>query len=305
MAKKYKENSVYYYQIIPRIITGNDEEVETAKKRFKKAFKFKNLKKTVEQGGEGSVSAIEGRVINKRYIGGAVIYTQESNLPPKVDNTGINTQVLELNGFKGLGYDSAYFYDSELMVLAIESRVPGPTLASLQSLIYVNNQQINTFDYKAVASANDYDKFLQSDGAKSLEMQILSIKEKPIKNEPVNGVEESINILNEANAAKINIEISTGQKKLSTLRKEYLKGMADYALKSFGCQNEVSKFKMKIIDIDSGKIVPIDLITGRIKDKTKILKVRAINRFSISDKIDQLEGHYLRRRPNIETVISL
>ena len=305
MAIKYKENNVYYYQIIPHLIRGNDDEVRKTKKRFKRAFKFKGNIKTVDQGGgDGSVSAIEGRVINRRYIGGAIIYTQEQNLPPKIDETGTHTEELQLAGFKGLGYDSVYFYDSETMVIAIESRVPGATLAAIQSLIY-RNQEINTFDYKPVASVDDYNKFLESEGATSLEMEVLNIDEKPKKNEPVKGVEETIDIVEAANGTKIKIEISTGRKKFKMLDKAYLKNMADYALKSIGGQNEVSKFRLKIVDVDSGKVVPIDLMTGRIKDKTKIEKVRAINRFSIADKISQIEGFYLKRREAIENIINL
>lgn len=304
MAKKYKENNVYYYQITPHLISADDNEIKLVKKRFKKAFKFKGKLNTVNQGIEGSVSAIEGNIYNNRYIGGAVIYTQESNLPPKMDETGTLTQKLELNGFKGLGYDSAYFYDPENMILAIENRVPGVTLASLQSLIY-RNQEINTFDFKPVASLNDYDAFLQSEGAKSMEIEVLNLKEKPKKNALVKGVEETIDIVDSANGTKINIQVSSGLSKSRVLDKQFIKKMADFALKSIGGQIEFSKFKLNIIDVDSGKIVPIDLISGRIKDKTKIEKVRAINKFSIIEKINQLEGYYLKRRPNIESVIKL
>ena len=304
MSKKFKENNVYYYQISPHLIEADDEEIEKLKKRFKKAFRFRGKVKTVEQGVEGSVSAIEGKVINTRYIGGAAIYTQESNLPPKMDESGTQTQELQLDGFKGLGYDSAYFYDSHTMVLAIESRVPGVTLEALQSLIY-RNQEIITFDFKPVASINDYEKFLQSEGVTSFEMEILNVVDKPKKNETVKGVEETIDIVEAANGSKINISVSRGQKKSRVLDKQFLKTMADYALKSIGGQNEVSKFKLNIIDVDSGKVVPIDLLTGRVKDKTRIEKVRAINKFSIAEKINQLEGYYLKRRESIEAIIKL
>lgn len=304
MSKKFKENNVYYYQISPHLVKADDEEIDQVKKRFKKAFRFSGKLKSVEQGVEGSVSAIEGKIINKRYIGGAAIYTQESNLPPKMDESGTQTQELQLEGFKGLGYDSAYFYDSETMVLAMESRVPGVTLEALQSLIY-RNQEIITFDFKPVASINDYEKFLQSEGVTSFEMEILNIDDKPKKNKPVRGVEETINIVEAANGTKINIDVSSGRSKFKILDKQFLKNMADYALNSIGGQNEVSKFKLSVIDVDSGKVVPIDLLTGRIKDKTKIEKVRAINKFSIAEKIDQLEGQYLKRRESIEEIIKL
>lgn len=304
MSKKYKENNVYYYQISPHLTKADDDEITLIKKRFKRAFKFKGKIKIVEQGVEGSVSAIEGKLINKRYIGGAAIYTQESNLPPKMDESGTLTQELQLDGFKGLGYDSVYFYDSETMVLAMENRVPGVTLAALQSLIY-RNQEIETFDFKPVGSINDYQRFLESEGVTGLEMELLNIDEKPKKNHPVKGIEETIDIVEAADGTKININISSGRKKLKVLNKQFLKKMADYALKSIGGQNEVSKFKLNIVDVDSGKVEPIDLMTGRIKDKTKIEKVRAINRFSIAEKIKQLEGNYLARREAIEELIKL
>ncbi|WP_271729376.1 DUF6731 family protein [Aquimarina algiphila] len=303
MAKKYKETSVYYYQISPHLTKADDEEVRLVKKRFKKAFKFRGKLKIIKQG-EGSVSAIKGKVINDRYIGGAVIYTQESNLPPKMDDTGTKTEELQLEGFKGLGYDSAYFYDTETMVLAIESRVPGVTLAALQALIY-RNQEINTFDFKPVASVNDYNRFLESEGVTSMEMEVLNLNEKPKKNAPVKGVEETIKLVEDTNGSKININISSGRNKLKVLDKKYLKNMIDYALQSIGGQNEISKFKLNIIDVDSGKVVPIDLISGRIKGKTKIEKVRAIDKFSIAEKIKQMEGSYLRKRQNIEEMIKL
>ncbi len=304
MAKKYKENSVYYYQISPHLIKADDKEIKLVKKRFKRAFKFKGKLKTVKQGTEGSISAIEGKLMNDRYIGGAVIYTQESNLPPKMDDTGTRTEELQLKGFKGLGYDSAYFYDTETMVLSIESRVPGVTLAALQTLIY-RNQEINNFDFKPIASVNDYNRFLKSEGVTSMEMEVLNLDEIPKKNEPVKGVEETIKLVEDTNGTKININISSGRNKSKFLDKGYLKNMVDYALQSIGGQNEVSKFKLNIVDIDSGKVVPIDLISGRVKDKTKIEKVRAIDKFSIAEKIKQLEGSYLRRRQDIEEMIKL
>ena len=304
MAIQYKENSVYYYQIMPHFIKKDDEEIKLVKGRFKKAFKFTNDSKEFEQG-DGSVNAIEANIFETRYIEGALIYTLERNLPPKIDADGKSPSMLDIDGFRGLGYDSAYVYDSELMILAIESRVPGATLASLQSLIYINNDSINTFDYKIVGSPKEYQRFLDSHGVRSMEMEVLNIDEIPKKIKPVRGIDETIDLVEAANGTKIEIRITTGQNKFKMLNKNFISTIADYALKSIGGQNEVSKFKLNIVDVDSGRVEPVDLITGRIKDKTKIEKVRAINRFSIAEKISQIKGGYLRRRPDLETIIKI
>lgn len=304
MAAKYKENSVYYYQIKPHLIKGDDDEIETVKKKFKRAFKFKGKTKKWEQG-DGSVKAIEGEVFEKRYIEGALIYTLENNLPPMVDENGENASEIDLKGFSGLGYDSVYFYDSELMILAIESRIPGATIASLQSLTYINNNSINQFDFKAVGSPNEYNRFLESEGVTGLEMEVLNIDSIPKKKAPVKGVMEAIDIVDAANGTSIKINISSGQSKSKLLNKQFIKTMIDHALLSVGGQNEVSKFNLRIIDVDSHRVVPIDLITGRIKDKTSIEKVRAINKFSLADKIKQIKGSYLKRRPDLEKVVNI
>ena len=303
MAAKYKENSVYYYQIVPSLITGDNNEVKSVKRRFKKAFKFKGNTKGYKQG-DGSVNAIEGSVFQGRYVEGAIIFTLERNLPPKIDKDGKNASKIELSGFRGLGYDSVYFYDSELMVLAIESRVPGVTISSLRSLIYIN-QEINTFDFKPIGSPNEYDRFLKSEGVTGLEMEVLNIDSIPKKHAPVKGVSETIDLVEAANGTSIQIKISSGLMKSKKLNKQFIKTMLDYALKSVGGQNEVSKFKLNIVDIDSGKVELIDMITGRIRDKTKIEKVKAIDRFSIAEKVKQIKGLYLKRRLDLEKKVNL
>ncbi|UZO79755.1 hypothetical protein NBT05_12430 [Aquimarina sp. ERC-38] len=304
MTKKYKENNVYYYQIKPHLINPKTQDIKKVKKKFKKAFKFKGKVDSIKQGVEGSVSATSGKVYNNRYIGGALIYTQETNIPPKMDETGTKPQVLDLSGFKGLGYDSAYFYDVETMVFAFESRVPGVTLSSLQTLIY-RNQEIDTFDFKPIASSNAYEEFLESQGVTSLEMDVVSVDNKKKKNSSTPAISEALNLLDEANGEKITISVTSGRTKKKYLDKNYLKKLANDALSSMGYEKEFTSFKLKIEDVDSGKIVPIDLITGRIRDKTKIEKVKAINEFSIKSKIKQLEGLYLKRREAIEVQIKL
>ena len=303
MSKKYKENSVYYYRVVATLETGDDDEIRRVKRRFKKAFKFKGNTKSYEQG-DGSVNAIEGKIFKDRYVEGAVIFTLEKNLPPKIDANGKNATKIEISGFRGLGYDSVYFYDSELMVLAIESRVPGVTTSSLQSLIYIN-QEINNFEFIPVGSPNEYSRFLESEGVNGLQMEVLNIDSIPKKLAPVKGVSETIDLVEAANGTKININISSGATKSKKLNKEFVKSILDHALKSIGGQNEVSKFKLNIVDFDSGKVEWVDMITGRIRDKTKIEKVRAIDRFSISEKIKQIKGSYLKRRPDLEKVINI
>lgn len=304
MAAKYKVNKVYYYQIKPIFSTRSDDEVKRIKQGFKSALKFSkpNLKNVPQ--GDGSVSPVLGKVINQRYIGGALIYTMETNIPPKWDAVGKKPTPINLEGFLGLGYDAAYFYDSENMIIAIESRVPGPTLASLRSLI-LRNYELPGFEYLPVSSKKTYQKFLDTPGVTSMEMSMLNIDSATEKNKTVPGIAESKDLVDEANGNQIVINISTGKNKNKYLNKGYVKRMADWAITSLGGKHEVSKFKLKIVDLDSGKINPIDLISGRINDQTEIEKVRAINRFSINEKIGQIEGKYLKRRPYLDDLYKL
>ena len=185
------------------------------------------------------------------------------------------------------------------MIIAIESRVPGPTLSSLRSLI-LRNYELPGFEYLPVSSEKTYQQFLDTPGVTSMEMSMLNIDNAVEKKQAVPGIAESTELVDEANGHKIVIQISSGQKRNNYLNKGYVKKMADWAVSSFGGKHEVSKFKLKIVDLDSGKINPIDLISGRISDTTEIEKVRAINRFSIKEKIGQIEGKYLKRRPYLD-----
>lgn len=304
MAKKYKSNKVYYYQIKPSYSSGSDKDVIRTKRYFKDALKFNKDNLTSVYQGDGSVSAVVGEEIDGRYIGGALIYTMENNIPPKWDSVKKTPASIDLVGFSGLGYDAAYFYDSENMIIAIESRVPGPTLASLRELILLN-YEVPGFNYLPVSSEKTYEQFLDTPGVTSLEMSMLNIESAKENKRTVPGISESKEMVDEANGHKIVINISAGRNKSNYLNKGYVKRMADWAVNSFGGKNEVSKFKLKIVDLDSGKINPIDLISGRISDKTEIEKVRAINQFSIKEKIGQIEEKYLKRRPYLDNLYKL
>ena len=109
MAAKFKVNKVYYYQIKPVFTTMSDDELNRIKRGFKKALQFnKSNLESISQG-DGSVSAVLGEIINVRYVGGALIYTMETNIPPKWDAVGKKPASIDLKGYSGLGYDAAYF----------------------------------------------------------------------------------------------------------------------------------------------------------------------------------------------------
>ena len=304
MAKIFKSTKVNYYQIRVNTKNASKDEINDIKLSFKEAIKFDNLINNSIEQGDGTVSAINSKEINKRYLGGALIYTQKNNIPPKFDETTQSLEAINIDGFSGLGYDAAFFYDSENMILAIESKVPGPTLESFNNILK-NNFSLKTFENIVVTSTNDYDKFINSKGVRTLEIKMLNIDFKPKKNTDIKGVRETTSLVDDIQGNYIELKISVGTERDKFLDFNVIKRYADFAMKSIGLKNEVTKFKVDIVDLESGKIDPIDLITNRIFDTIKIEQVITISKFSIKEKIDQIEKFYLKRRAQIEETYSL
>lgn len=304
MAKIFKSTKVNYYQIRVNTKNASKDEINDIKLSFKEAIKFDNLINNSIEQGDGTVSAIKTKEINKRYLGGALIYTQKNNIPPKFDETTQSSEAINIDGFSGLGYDAAFFYDSENMILAIESKVPGPTLESFNNILK-NNFSLKTFENIVVTSTNDYDKFINSKGVRTLEIKMLNIDFKPTKNTNIKGVRETTSLVDDIQGNYIELKISVGTERDKFLDFNVIRRYADFAMKSIGLKNEVTKFKVDIVDLESGKVDPIDLITNRIFDTIKIEQVITISKFSIKEKIDQIEKFYLKRRPQIEETYSL
>jgi hypothetical protein len=304
MSKKFKSTKVNYYQIRVDTKNASKDEINDIKLSFKNAIKFDNLINNSIEQGDGTVSAINSKEINKRYLGGALIYTQKNNIPPKFDESTQSLEAIDIDGFSGLGYDAAFFYDSENMILAIESKVPGPTLESFNNILK-RNFSLKTFENVVVTSTNDYDKFINSKGVRTLEIKMLNIDFKPTKNSDVKGVRETTSLVEDIQGNYIELKISVGTERDKFLDFNVIKRYADFAMKSIGLKNEVTKFKVDIVDLESGKIDPIDLITNRVYDTIKIEQVITISKFSVKEKIDQIEKFYLKRRPQIEETYSL
>jgi len=304
MAKKFKSTKVNYYQLRVNTKGLDTLEITEIKKKFKKAVSFKDLIVPTVPQGDGNVSPMKTEEINTRYIAGALIYTQETNIPPKFNQTTQTLEAIDIAGFSGLGFDAVYFYDSENMILAIESKVPGPTLESFNTLL-LSNFSLNAFEIIVVTSSNDYEKFINSLGVKTLEIKMLNLDAKPEKKTTIKSVQEITDLIDRIDGNYIDMKISVGNERNKFLDFNHIKRIADFALKTIGTKNEVTKFKLDIVDLDSGKVDPIDLITNRIFDTIKIEKVTTISKFSIKEKINQVEKYYLRRRPLLDTAYRL
>lgn len=304
MAKVYKSTKVNYYQLRVNTSKMTALEVDNLKEKFKNAILFKSLKVPIVEQGDGTVSPAKSKEINVRYVAGALIYTQKSNIPPKFDETSQKLEAVDIKGFSGLGYDSTFFYDSETMIIAIESKVPGPTLESFQNILN-RNYKLDFFEIVVVTSSNDYQKFINSKGVRTVEIKMLNLSNVPAKKTKIKAVSEVQDLVDDLSGNYIDLKISVGQNRDEFLDFPILKRFADYAVKSIGMKNEVTKFKVDIVDLNSGKIDPIDLITNRIFDTLKIEKVVTISAFSITEKINQMEEFYLKRRPQLESAYKL
>ncbi|MBL0738502.1 hypothetical protein JI750_16525 [Flavobacterium sp. GN10] len=304
MAKKYKKTKINYYQIKVNLKNAPTQKIKDVKSKFKKAISFKNLKVQFIDQGDGTVSAIESREINVRYLGGALVYTQEKNIPPKWNQENKKLEAININGFNGLGYDAAFFYDSENMIIAIESKVPGPTLESFCNLLR-QNFNLPSFEIIVVTSTNDYEKFLNSKGVRNLEIKMLSLDNVPEKKSRIKGVMETKDLVDTIDGSYIDVKIAAGTDRNKFLNFKAIKQLANFAISSVGFKHEVTKFKVDIVDLDSGKIEPIDLITNRISDYIQVEQVTTITKFSIKEKITQIEGFYLKRKPKLDEAYRL
>ena len=304
MAKKYKKTKINYYQLKVNLKNETTDNISIVKTKFKKAITFKNLKVPSIDQGDGTVSAIESREINIRYLGGALVYTQEKNIPPKWNQEYKKLEAIDINGFNGLGYDAAFFYDSENMIIAIESKVPGPTLESFCNLLR-QNFRLPNFEMVVVTSTNEYEKFLNSKGVRNLEVKMLSLDNVPEKKSTIKGIMETKDLVDTIDVSYIDIKIAAGTDRNKFLNFNAVKKLAEFAISSTGSKHEITKFKVDIVDLDSGKIDPIDLITNRIFDYIQVEQVTTINKFSIKEKITQIEGFYLKRKPKLDKVYRL
>lgn len=303
MAENYKKHKVYFYQIVPKIPVTDSRCVKDFKSHYSRAFSFTKSPKAYDVG-DGSVSAVNPKKLKNGLIGGAIIYTLETDIPPKYNPEKQMPAEIELDGFSGLGYDSAYVYDPELMVLAIENRRPGATLNNIRNLIFANKNDIPGFEYKPVAYSDSYQKFLQSNGVRSMKMKMLRIPTQTDKKDYQRGVKEVKDLVDDIEGAQITIHITSGKQKEKFLNKEHIQDWAQQALSKVGLSHPVESFELKIEDVDSEKIIPIDLITGRIFEFTKIEKVRLIDRFSIGEKIEQIEEHLKDKQKAIKEFIN-
>lgn len=300
---KFKENKFYFYQIVPVISDTDENSIKFYKKRFKKAFQFNKQNLEVETS-EGSISALEVDVDKENFITGALVYTLESNLLPRYDPNKKKTASIDLDGFRGLGVDCAYIYDPNSMVFILENRKPGVSLNAVRELLFRQDNNLPGFEYKAICYKNSYEKFLKSGGVKSMKMKMLRIPEKSDTRIKVESIKNTKDTIDELKGSHITIEVSSGREKSKWLDFDAVRKWADSITKMTNTQHEIEKFELKIEDVDSEKIVPIDLITGRIYEVTKIEKVRLINRFSIVDKISQMKKHYLIKKDIIDQFIN-
>lgn len=298
---QYKKNKVYFYKLRPKISDPDKVELQSIKENFKKAFLFSESKEVKVS--DGTVSGVRGEVLKNRFIGGAIIFTLEENLPPRYNLEEQKPAEIELEGYNGLGYDSAYVYDPELMVFAFESRRPGATLNNVQSLLFMNND-LPGFDYVPIADSNAYQQFLESNGVKSLKMKMLRVSTESDNIAYERGVKEIKDFVDEMNGAQITIHVTAGRKKGGYLDKKRVQGFAQHLLNKVGLSHPIERFELKIEDVDSGKIVPIDLISGRIFEWTQIEKVRLINQFSIKEKINQISDHLVNKNDIIRTFLN-
>lgn len=305
MAKKIKKTKINYYQLNVNLKGATTDKVNKVKALFKKAITFQNLKVNSIDQGDGKVTPIKSKEINERYLGGALVYTQEKNIPPKFNQKNQTLEAIDIAGFDGLGYDSAFFYDSENMILSIESKVPGPTLESFCNLLKQNYSMLPQFEMIVVTSSNEYDKFINSKGVRNLEIKMLSLDDKLDKESKIKGVMETKDLVDTVDGAYIDVKIAAGSDRSKFLNFNAVKQLADFAVSSFGSKHEVTKFRVDIVDLDSGKIDPIDLITNRIFDFITVEQVTTITKFSIKEKIDQIEGFYLKRRPKLDEVYKI
>lgn len=296
---KYKKTKLYYYQLRPNHFPSSEnEKIEETKNAFRTAFESIGNAKTLSQG-DGSVSATATKELHKRYWAGSLIYTQESNIPPKYNNTSKQMEAINIAGFSGLGYDSVFFYDEKNMILCIESKVPGPTLESMRKLLNESNT-IPSFEYIPVTSQNEYNKFINSKGVRNIAIKMLNLDNLNDNKDTQKSIREIKDLVDDTNGSYIDIKIATGTDRTKFLNFKRVKSMVDYALSSIGTKHEITKFKVDIIDLDSGKIDAVDLITNRICDEISIEKEKTISKFSIQEKISQIEGLYLKRRPLLD-----
>ena len=301
----YKKTNVHYYQLYVPTKGLPKAKVDMLRAQFSKAIKFSKRNLQEARQGDGSVAPVKSEIINKRYIGGALIYTQETNIPPKWDGGSQKLAKIDITGFRGLGFDAAYFYDTDNMIIALESRVPGPSLESLRKLIHLN-YTVPSFDFRPISSTNEYNKFIQSKKIRKVEIKMVNYDGAALKKGgKIPGIEQSKELVDMMDGSYITWKVAAGYDRSKTLSFQKIKQMADYAINSIGGSNEVTSFKVDIVDLNSGKLDPIDLITNRISDKIQIEKERTISKFSILEKIKQLEGHYLRRLPKLDKIYRL
>jgi hypothetical protein len=302
MAKKVTK--IHYYQLRPYGSKQmKKDELDEIKEIYKNAIQFRKRNLLKVDQGDGSVSPIKGKIRENRYVTGALIYTQENNIAPKYNQKNQSMEAINIEGFDGLGFDAAFFYDATNMLLVIESKVPGPTLESLRVLMTMN-YEVPSFEAIVVTSKNEYEKFINSKGVRNLKIKMLNLDNQP-EGKKTPGVQEATEMVENTNGAYIEMKIGSGKNRHRFLDFQKVKSFADFAVRSVGLKHEVTKFEVDIVDLDSGKIEPIDLITNRIFDKISIDKERTISRFSIGEKIDQIESYYFKRKPFLDEVYRL
>ena len=215
-----KTTNVYYHQLLPIENNLDEDERKTLFQECdKEIFKPKEHYAKIDHS-DRNVNLYDLQERHERYIFGTFVYNQTTNIPPVFNEAENKPTKLKIGAFDGLGFDSSFIYDRKTRILGLESKKPGTSLKSVSDFLKKNFNVLD-LDFKTVVLPDEYQKFLNSNNYKRIEldlaipnndMGILKPNEKSASN--------LLEIMQALQGASAKIVISNGRARKKSLSKK-------------------------------------------------------------------------------------
>ncbi|MBS0646418.1 MAG: hypothetical protein JSR97_07475 [Verrucomicrobia bacterium] len=277
-----------------KLITTNDQQdlVKFETILLNKLAAYRTLPKS-----SGPILLIGDISKNGKFIYGTLAHNQMNDLPPTLDSATGETGELPIKDTQGLAYYTSFLFDTELQMIAYESKQNGVSLKSFLEFFEMN-YSLPPIESEIVIDPIEIQRLNKMSVIKKFYVKIAKVENGAIFNSNKASFKQIINSADGTNTNTLEYTITSARSKDGSLTLNKVKQMAKDLLK-YKETEEVEKMVITGKETDEDPADVIDFIANKVRISIKVERKRFSTNFALKEKYDLLTEEYKKVHPHL------